>query len=89
MLTFDVQAPPGGIMTRRAGAVTGPVTIGIHPDRKVIVAYRGSDEWYRVVGSAADLTDDQIVAQLTRDPGRERGGNPIPAQLGAPTHGHR
>lgn len=82
MRVVPVQTPPGGILTRVAGAVTGPVDLGIHTGgHVVVVAYRGSDDWYRVAGSAAGLTEDQIVSRLVRNPGMDRSGNPIPSRL--------
>lgn len=79
--TTEFTAPPGGVMTRQAGAVTGDLTCkvtpgGTHP--RVQVAYTGSEDWYDVQGTpGAEVVDAETAAKvLSADPGVDGSGNP-------------
>lgn len=78
------EAPPGGVLTRQVGAITGQVevTLGRVGSRTVAqVRYASADEWYTVAGPAGALTIAEVVQRLTSDPGVDDDGNPAPSRL--------
>lgn len=80
-----IQAPPGGIMTREVGAITGDVQVSFYeagPGRTgALVTYMGGEEWYHVMGSTR-LGEAGMLELLATDPGRDGDGNPLPVRLG-------
>lgn len=89
--TASFTAPPGGVMTREAGAVTGDLEAWLderHPGT-VRVRYAGATEAYTVSGSAPGLTLDEAVARLSTDPGLDADQNPASTSLEAPASGSR
>jgi hypothetical protein len=70
--SFDT--PPGGVMTKEVGAITGPVQAWIKHGT-VLIRYVGALDTY-TVGEANDLSIDDVVAALTTDPGVDQYGNP-------------
>lgn len=72
--------PPGGIMTKDVGAITGPVEIALDGD-EVRVRYEGAAEWYTIVGSAGDRSVDELTTVLTTDPGVDEHGNAASVSL--------
>jgi hypothetical protein len=86
----NIESPPGGVMTRRVGAVTGPLILrlcGKHDGKAhVQIAYEGTDEFYEVTGSPltarAHLALD-AAARLQLDPGVDENGNPRASDLRA------
>jgi hypothetical protein len=71
--------PPGGVMTKDVGAITGPVEAWID-DGTVLIRYVGALDVY-TVGAAGDLSIDGVVALLQTDPGIDAYGNPRAADL--------
>lgn len=71
-LTSIIEAPTGGVMATRAGAMTGPVIIRTTPthapaadtqrELKVEVAYEGTDDFQTVAGSPVTVNDDHTPA---------------------------
>lgn len=80
-----MAAPPGGVMTREVGAVTGDLEVWLDAARPgvVRVRYAGALEEYTVVGTAPGATIDDVVARLSRDPGPDPDGNPASTDLTA------
>lgn len=80
-------APPGGVMTAEAGAITGDLVLAVEPVAEgrlqVLVSYAGAAEWYRVSGGPVSAGADpaRIFAWLVRDPGHDPDGNPRPTSL--------
>lgn len=72
--------PPGGVMTKEVGAITGPVEAWIE-GTIVRIRYQGADEDY-TAGDAAGLTLPQVVEALSTDPGVDDYGNPRSSRLG-------
>lgn len=68
--TADIDTPPGGIMTKEVGAITGPVTLIVdqRPDgtTQVRVAYQGAQEDYRVEGSPLPgaVSVEEVLSRL-------------------------
>ncbi|NNG40159.1 hypothetical protein HJ588_12880 [Flexivirga sp. ID2601S] len=80
----DFTAPPGGVMTDEVGAITGDLSTWLDPEETgaVRVSYAGALDTYTVTGSpVADLTIDQVVERLSKDPGPDETGNPGSADL--------
>lgn len=83
-----ITAPPGGIATRGAGAITGRIVVRTSPRAgraRVSAGYEGATDRYQVLGSAAGLDHEQIVEILSTDPGPDEYGNPAPARLPSKT----
>lgn len=58
--TADITAGPGGVMTDEVGVVTGDLTLRteLTGDKVTLrVQYRDADEWYKVTGGRATLSD--------------------------------
>lgn len=81
MPAYAFTTPPGGILTRQAGAITGPVELDVPDSGKVRVRYAEADEWYTVSGRRGRLSPAEVVALLSRDPGPGGDGNPAPSRL--------
>lgn len=81
--TRTLVTPPGGIMTREAGAITGDVEVWIKPENpaQAGIRYIDADDMYTVRGNVEGRTIDQIVSRLTADPGADDDGNPIAVEL--------
>jgi hypothetical protein len=71
--------PPGGVMTKEVGAITGPVEAWID-DGTVLIRYVGALDSY-TVGAASGRSISDLVAILASDPGIDQWGNPIAAAL--------
>jgi hypothetical protein len=57
MLSADIVAGPGGVMTDEVGVVTGDLTVRseIADDTYVLkVQYTGAEEWYTVTGATTE-----------------------------------
>lgn len=79
-----LHTPPGGILTREVGAITGEVEVALVWAGTYTVAevrYAGADEWYTVTGDANSLTISEVVKRLADDPGLDADGNPKASQL--------
>lgn len=72
-------APPGGVVTREVGAITGDLEITYYPEQRTgTISYVGSSDLYVVEGNAPlGWTEDDAVAWLTHDPGVDEAGNAI------------
>ena len=81
MPAYTFSTPPGGILTRQAGAITGPVELDVPDSGKVRVRYAEAGEWYTVSGRRGRLSPAQVVALLSSDPGLDDDGNPAPSRL--------
>lgn len=75
-------------MTREVGAVTGPLTLRLRGEGDkllyVDVAYEGSEEFYQVTGSplkAHAHLADEVIVELTQDPGVDEYENPRSVDL--------
>ena len=81
---LPITAPPGGVMTREVGAVTGDLEVWLDETRpgRVLVRYVGAEDVYTVVGSAKGLTLGEVAARLAVDPGVDADGNPVASSLG-------
>ena len=79
-ITTSFITPPGGIMTREAGAISGPVELQMR-GRRTFIRYQQADEWYRVAGRIGRQTRSQAITKLATDPGTDPNGNPIPTML--------
>lgn len=77
--TRTFVTPPGGIMTKEVGAITGAVEAWIEDDQ-VRIRYEGALDTY-TVGEAAGRDLDQIVRLLSVDPGSDSAGNPGAATI--------
>ena len=71
--------PPGGVMTKEVGAITGPVEAWID-DGTVRVRYVGALDIY-TVGNARDHNIDEVLALLQADPGVDEYRNPRTVDL--------
>jgi hypothetical protein len=65
MLTADIVAGPGGVMTDEVGVVTGDLTL--QSDMKdgafvLKVQYKGAEEWYSVTGATTRARKDALNA---------------------------
>lgn len=76
-----LTTPPGGVMTREVGAITGEVEIDVQPDGLVLIRYADADEWYRLRGTAGTMTLEELADFLTTDPGVDADGNPAVVEL--------
>ena len=77
--------PPGGIMTREVGAITGEVEAWLEGDHARI-RYFGALEDYTIIGAAQGRAIDDIVEILTTDPGLDSYNNPATVDLTSPRH---
>ncbi|WP_409484080.1 hypothetical protein [Arsenicicoccus dermatophilus] len=79
MKTTTIETPPGGVMTREAGAVTGELELMTEQTPKgleVTARYVGAEDVWRLAGSPfTDLSHDDLVTRLTEDPGTDEAGN--------------
>jgi hypothetical protein len=60
VLSTDIKAGPGGVMTDEVGVVTGDLTLCTEVkdhDLTLKVQYKDADEWYTVTGGKAKLVD--------------------------------
>lgn len=82
MIRTAFDAPPGGVMTDEAGAVTGELETWLD-GTDVRLAYVGAHDVYTVTGSPVpgDLTVEQVVAHLTAPPPDDEYGNPVATDL--------
>lgn len=65
MLTADIVAGPGGVMTDEVGVVTGDLTLQseIADGAYVLkVQYKDAEEWYTVTGSKTRARKDALNA---------------------------
>jgi len=80
VLTSDITAGPGGVMTEEVGVITGDLTLRTElTDGSVTVRvqYKDAEEWYAVTGAVAPLADKAdvdavhtiVVALLNRPEG--------------------
>lgn len=78
-----ITTPPGGIMTREVGAITGQVDVWIDAARptRLRIAYTGATDIYTVVGTTHNDDLDALIALLTTDPGVDADGNPLATHL--------
>lgn len=72
LMTKDIVAPPGGVMTDEVGAVTGDLTLAPFVDGdhvKLKVQYKGADEWYIVTDTAipVDPADEGAVERASSE----------------------
>jgi hypothetical protein len=70
LMTKDIVAPPGGVMTDEVGAVTGDLTLAPFVDGNAVklrVQYKGADEWYVVSDTAVtvDPNDKEAVERAS------------------------
>ena len=72
--------PPGGIMTREVGAITGQVEAWLEGEH-VRIRYLGARDVYTVTGATQGRTIDEIVGILTTDPGLDQYNNPRTVDL--------
>jgi hypothetical protein len=66
-LVTDIVAGPGGVMTDEVGVVTGDLTLKTVFDgaaARVIVQYKGADEWYAVTAGTVPLSDPADAAAV-------------------------
>jgi hypothetical protein len=67
VMTKDIVAPPGGVMTDEVGVVTGELTLAteVAGDKTVIlkVQYKGADEWYKVTDAEIQVDDPAKLAE--------------------------
>jgi hypothetical protein len=64
-LVTDIVAGPGGVMTDEVGVVTGDLTLKTVFDgaaARVVVQYKGAEEWYAVTGGTVPLADPADAA---------------------------
>lgn len=68
MLTTDITAGPGGVMTDEVGVVTGALTLRTDTtptgSTVLMVQYKGAAEWYTVTGSRVPTTDTAALHTL-------------------------
>jgi hypothetical protein len=65
MLTADIVAGPGGVMTDEVGVVTGDLTLRseVADGTYVLkVQYRDAEEWYTVTGATTRARKDALNA---------------------------
>jgi uncharacterized protein YbjQ (UPF0145 family) len=65
MLTTDIVAGPGGVMTDEAGVVTGELTLQsdvADGTYTLKVQYKGAEEWYTVTGATTRARKDALNA---------------------------
>lgn len=74
LMTKDIVAPPGGVMTDEVGTVTGDLTLApeVAPDGTITlkVQYKDADEWYQVTDATVKVSDpanQQEVEQAVND----------------------
>ncbi|GEP49178.1 hypothetical protein FVP74_11960 [Microbacterium saccharophilum] len=71
--------PPGGVMTKEVGTITGPVEAWIE-GATVRIRYAGAADTYSA-GDVSTRTLQQVVDELTTDPGIDEYGNPRYVEL--------
>ena len=65
MLTADIVAGPGGVMTDEVGVVTGDLTLRsdvVDGSYVLKVQYKDADEWYTVTGATTRARKDALNA---------------------------
>lgn len=65
MLTADIVAGPGGVMTDEVGVVTGELTLQsdvVDGFYVLKVQYKDADEWYTVSGATVRARKDALNA---------------------------
>jgi hypothetical protein len=65
MLTADIVAGPGGVMTDEVGVITGDLTLRSEVVDGVYVLkvqYKGAEEWYTVTGATTRARTDALNA---------------------------
>jgi hypothetical protein len=72
LMTKDIVAPPGGVMTDEVGVVTGDLTLEPILDGESVrlrVQYKGADEWYKVTDAAikVDPGDEAAVDRASNE----------------------
>lgn len=74
LMTKDIVAPPGGVMTDEVGVVTGELTLAtvVEPGGVISlhVQYKDADEWYHVTDAQIkvdDPADEAKVRQAEQD----------------------
>ena len=68
MLTADIVAGPGGVMTDEVGVVTGDLTLRsevANGTSVLTVRYRDAEEWYTVTGATTRARKDALNALHT------------------------
>lgn len=72
-------SPPGGVMTREVGAITGDLEITYYPEqRTAIITHVGSSDQYVVEGHAPlGWSEADAVAWLSADLGADADGNAV------------
>jgi hypothetical protein len=70
LMTKDIVAPPGGVMTDEVGTVTGDLTLEPFVDGETVrlrVQYKGADEWYTITDTAVmvDPADQDAVERAS------------------------
>lgn len=82
-----VTAPPGGVLARSVGAMTGELVVETVPSARglvVKVGYRGSPDRHHVVGSPwRGGSHPEAIRILATDPGPDDDGNPAASRLPA------
>lgn len=75
-------APPGGVLTRGVGAITGELELVALAGGRARVRYAGAQDVYTVTGTVPDgWSEQQVVAHLAADPGPGADGNPAATRL--------
>jgi len=72
LMTKDIIAPPGGVMTDEVGVVTGDLTLTPWLDGDTLrlrVQYKGADEWYTVTDASqkVDAANEEAVEQASNE----------------------
>ncbi|GAA1035213.1 hypothetical protein GCM10009557_42260 [Virgisporangium ochraceum] len=68
MLTADIVAGPGGVMTDEVGVVTGDLTLRsdvVDGSYVLKVRYKDAEEWYTVTGATTRARRDALDALHT------------------------
>lgn len=75
-------APPGGVLTREVGAITGELELWLDEGGRVRIRYAGAADTYTVAGTPPRRWSIRsITDHVSADPGVDSGGNPVPARL--------
>ena len=75
--------PPGGIMTREVGAITGEVEAWLEGSHARI-RYLGAQDVYTVAGPTGARSIAEVVRILATDPGLDQDNNPRTVDLNRP-----
>lgn len=72
LMTKDIIAPDGGVMTDEVGIITGDLTLTPWLDGHTVrlrVQYKGAEEWYTVSDAAIDVdaADPAAVDKATEE----------------------